>query len=70
MSVITLKVEGMHCSSCEKRVRFALEDVEGVVSAEVSHEARTATITCDDDQTPDTQELVEAITDEGFTVIS
>lgn len=70
MSVITLNVEGMHCSSCEKRVRFALEDVEGVASAQVSHEAGTATITCEDGAEPDTQELIDAITDEGFKVVA
>jgi len=41
----TLKIEGMMCKHCEARVRKALEAVEGVESAAVSHEAGTAVVT-------------------------
>ena len=39
---MTLKVEGMMCGHCEARVKKALEEIDGVVSAEVSHEKGTA----------------------------
>ena len=41
----TLKIEGMMCPHCEARVKKALEAVEGVESAVVSHEKGTAVVT-------------------------
>ena len=41
----TMKIEGMMCRHCEARVKKALEAVEGVELAEVSHEAGTAVVT-------------------------
>lgn len=41
----TIKIEGMMCGHCEARIKKALEAVEGVRSAEVSHEAGTAVVT-------------------------
>ena len=40
----TMKIEGMMCSHCEAAVRKALEALDGVDSAEVSHEAGTAVV--------------------------
>ena len=42
---LTLNIEGMMCPHCEARVRKALEALEGVESAVVSHEAGTAIVT-------------------------
>ena len=41
----TMKIEGMMCPHCEKRVQKALEALEGVESAVASHEAGTAVVT-------------------------
>ncbi len=41
----TLKITGMMCSHCEATVKGALEALDGVVSAEVSHESGTARVT-------------------------
>ena len=41
----TLKIEGMMCPHCEARVRKALEAVDGVESAVVSHVSGTAVVT-------------------------
>ena len=41
----TLKIEGMMCPHCEARVKKALEALDGVESAVVSHEAGTAVVT-------------------------
>ena len=41
----TLKIEGMMCPHCEARVKKALEALDGVDSAVVSHEAGTAVVT-------------------------
>ena len=41
----TLTIEGMMCMHCEARVKKALEAIDGVESAAVSHEAGTAVVT-------------------------
>ena len=41
----TLKIEGMMCPHCEARVKKALEALDGVDQAVVSHEAGTAVVT-------------------------
>ena len=41
----TMKIEGMMCGHCEAAVKKALEAVEGVASAQVSHETGTAVVT-------------------------
>lgn len=41
----TMKIEGMMCGHCEATVKKALENVEGVTSAQVSHENGTAVVT-------------------------
>ena len=40
----TMKLEGMMCGHCEATVKKALEGLDGVTSAEVSHEAGTAVV--------------------------
>ena len=40
----TMKVEGMMCPKCEARTKKALEAVDGVESAVVSHTAGTAVV--------------------------
>ena len=41
----TMKIEGMMCGHCEAAVKKALEAVDGVTSAQVSHESGTAVVT-------------------------
>ena len=41
----TLKITGRMCGHCEARVKKALEAVEGVAEAKVSHESGTAVVT-------------------------
>lgn len=41
----TMKITGMMCAHCEASVKKALEAVDGVVEAKVSHEAGTAVVT-------------------------
>ena len=40
----TMKIEGMMCCHCEATVKKALEALDGVISAEVSHENGTAVL--------------------------
>lgn len=62
----TLKIEGMMCGHCEAHVKKALEALEGVSQADVSHEAGTAVITLTSDVSED--ELRQAVVDEGYKV--
>ena len=41
----TMKIEGMMCGHCEAAVKKALEALDGVEAAEVSHEKGTAVVT-------------------------
>ena len=43
----TMKIEGMMCKHCEARVKKTLEAIDGVIEAEVRHEAGTAIVTMD-----------------------
>lgn len=63
----TLKIEGMMCTHCSGRVKKALEDLPGVLSAEVSHESGTAVVTL---STPvDDATLKKAVEDQGYQVV-
>ena len=41
----TIHIEGMMCAHCEATVKKALEALDGVENAVVSHEAGTAVVT-------------------------
>ena len=45
----TMKIEGMMCGHCEAAVKKALEALDGVAGAEVSHEKGTAVVTLEMD---------------------
>ncbi|MBR0218366.1 MAG: heavy metal translocating P-type ATPase [Clostridia bacterium] len=63
----TLKIEGMMCMHCSGRVQKALEAIDGVVSANVSHETGTAVVTLNQNVADDV--LKKAVTDAGYQVI-
>lgn len=57
----TLTIEGMMCTHCEGRVKKALEALENVTQAQVSHEKGTAVVTLSADVPNDTlKQAVEA----------
>ena len=62
----TVKIEGMMCMHCEAAVKKALEQLEGVESAEVSHEAGTAVVTMSKDV--DDAVLKKAVEDKDYKV--
>ena len=64
----TITIEGMMCGHCETSVKKALEAVDGVIKADVSHEKGTAVITLEKDVADDV--LIKAIEDKDFKVIS
>ncbi len=64
----TVKIEGMMCTHCEASVKKALEAIDGVESAEVSHESGTAVLTLSHDV--DDSVIQKAIEDKDYTFIS
>ena len=62
----TLKIEGMMCSHCEMHTKKALEALEGVTNAEVSHESGTAVVTLEKDIADDI--LKQAVSEQGYKV--
>lgn len=62
----TLKINGMMCPHCEATVKTALESIDGVTSAEVSHESGTAVVTLSKEINEDV--LKKAVVDKGYTV--
>ena len=61
-----LNIEGMMCVRCEARVKKALEELEGVASAVVSHEDGTAVVALEKEIPDDV--LKRAVEDKGYTV--
>jgi Cu2+-exporting ATPase len=62
----TMDIEGMMCPHCEARVKKALEAVEGVKEAVVSHEKNSAVVTVEPSVTDEA--LTKAVTDAGYDV--
>ena len=62
----TLKIEGMMCPHCEARVKGALEALEGVSAAVVSHERGTAVVTLT--APVEDAALKKAVEDAGYPV--
>ena len=62
----TMKIEGMMCGHCEATVKKALEGLEGVASAEVSHEAGTAVVELSSDVSDDV--LKKTVEDKDYRV--
>lgn len=64
----TMKIEGMMCMHCEAAVKKALEAVDGVSGAVVSHEAGTAIVDMASDVADDV--LTKAVEDKDYRVLS
>jgi copper chaperone CopZ len=63
----TVKIEGMMCPHCEARVKAALEAIEQVESAEVSHKKGTAKVKLTQDVPFET--LKSAVEEAGYKVV-
>ncbi|MDY3817953.1 MAG: heavy metal translocating P-type ATPase [Lachnospiraceae bacterium] len=62
----TLKIEGMMCGHCEMHTKKALEAIDGVTKADVSHKTGTAIVTLEKDISDDI--LKQAVADQGYQV--
>jgi Cu2+-exporting ATPase len=63
----TIRIEGMMCMHCENHVKTALEAIEGVTEARVSHEAGTAVVTLG--APVEDESLVQAVVGQGYKVL-
>lgn len=64
----TLEITGMMCGHCEMAVKKALEAVDGVESADVSHEKGTAVVTLSKEVSNEV--LKKTVEDKDYTVTS
>lgn len=60
----TILVDGMMCQHCVKHVKDALEKVDGVKSAEVSLENKTAVVELE--REVENEVLLAAVTESGY----
>jgi Cu2+-exporting ATPase len=63
----TVKIEGMMCEHCAANVKGALEALDGIENATVSHESGTAVIELSADVSEDA--IKEAVTGRGYTYV-
>ncbi len=61
-----MKIEGMMCPHCEAAVKKTLEAIDGVESAEVSHEKGSAVLTMS--KNVEDSVLKKAVEDAGYKV--
>ena len=66
MAKLMLKVTGMTCGHCQKRVETALGQVPGVFGAVVDLQSATAEVDFDDDAAT-IEELEAAVAKAGYT---
>ena len=66
MKIVTFKVEGMTCVSCETTIQLALERTSGVRRSQVSYDRGEAVVEYDPQQTTPTK-LHDAINSTGYT---
>ena len=64
---IRLEIEGMMCEHCEARVQKALESVDGVLCATVSHAEGTAVVRTDGSASAD--RMKQAVEEQDYSVI-
>ncbi|MFB9860775.1 copper chaperone CopZ [Salinicoccus siamensis] len=67
MAQKTIKVEGMTCGHCKSAVEGALNELDGITSANVDLEADKVDVEYDDQKVTESS-MVEAIEDQGYDV--
>ncbi len=66
MKEIELKIEGMHCTGCSNRLEKVLNNIEGVTSAQVNFDEKSAIVNFDEGKVT-IEKIKENIEDAGFT---
>jgi copper chaperone len=68
MEKVTLNVKGMTCGHCEKAVRTALEDLNGIGKVAVNLKEGKVDVEFDSGKVSNNQ-MKEAIEDQGYDVV-
>jgi len=63
----TFQVPDVHCEHCDRAIRTALEQIEGVETASVDLETKEVSVSFDDGRVA-RERLIEAIEEEGYPV--
>jgi Cu+-exporting ATPase len=66
---VKLSITGMHCPDCSKKIKAALEHLEGVCASKVSYTRKNAEVVYDANQLSE-EGIVQAVRTAGFTVAS
>lgn len=66
MKEMELKVEGMHCTGCENRIKNSLKLINGVKEVEANHEKGTVKVIVENEEIIGS--IKEEIIDLGFDV--
>ena len=65
MKEIKFKIEGMHCAGCSNRLEKILNNVDGIESAKVSLEEKSADIKYNEEEV-EINTILQEIEDAGF----
>ena len=68
MKTITLKIIGMHCTSCAINIDFELEDIEGVKEAKTHYAKQQTEITFDNEHVA-VEEIIAIIGKLGYEAV-
>ncbi|MGT2610492.1 copper chaperone CopZ [Staphylococcus aureus] len=68
MSQEILNVEGMSCGHCKSAAKYALNNIDGVTSADVNLENGQVSVQYDDSKVAVSQ-MKDAIEDQGYDVV-
>ena len=66
MEKLNIKIKGMHCEGCEKRIENALGDIKGVKNVEAEYKSGTAVV--ETKSKIDNKKIEDTIEDLGFKV--
>jgi len=61
----TIKIEGMHCTSCAMSIDMDLEDLEGVISSKTSYAKQIAEVEFDEEKV-ELEKMLEIIKNLGY----
>ena len=68
-TTITLKITGMHCTSCAINIDFELEDLDGVTDARTDYARQKSVITFDEQKVKPDQ-IIAIITKLGYEAVA
>ena len=66
-NVLTLKIDGMHCTSCSMNIDGALEDLDGVIKSSTSYSKSETTVEYNSNKI-NQQQILDTIKATGYTV--